>query len=233
MPLSQSTLPKALLLDSGGVLIRPIGNRWNPRADFEPIVLRGNPQITSEQFAAAIEVGDRFMAAAESTPDLDLYHAAMLDHLGIRPSPELLAELVRPVPATVVLEPFDEVIPTLETLRTRGVRMAVVSDAWPNLRQLHADLGIDEFFEAYAISAVLGCRKPDPRMYHHASAALGLPPAECLFVDDDPALVAAALELGYQGRWMRRADVEPCEADPGVEAVTSLSELVELVASRR
>jgi putative hydrolase of the HAD superfamily len=28
--------------------------------------------------------------------------------------------------------------------------MAVVSDAWPNLPELHAALGIDEFFEAYA-----------------------------------------------------------------------------------
>ena len=29
---------------------------------------------------------------------------------------------------------------------------------------------------AYAISAVLGCRKPDPRMYRHAIDALGLVP---------------------------------------------------------
>lgn len=221
-----SPQPKAVLLDSGGVLMRPIDNRWHPRADFEPTVLRTNPHITADQLAAAIAVGDRFMAAAETTPDLDLYHAAMLEHLGIPASAELLAELVRPVPASVVLELFDDVLPALETLRSRGVRMAVVSDAWPNLRELHADLGIDEFFEAYAISAVLGCRKPDPRMYRHASDALGLDPAECLFVDDDPDLVAAALDLGYQGRWMRRSDAEPREAGRAVQAVTSLSELV-------
>jgi beta-phosphoglucomutase-like phosphatase (HAD superfamily) len=82
--------------------------------------------------------------------------------------------------------------------------MAVVSDAWPELPDLHAGLGIHEFFEAYAISAELGCIKPDPRMYHHASAALGLAPGQCLFIDDDPALVTAAIQLGYAGRAMCR-----------------------------
>jgi HAD superfamily hydrolase (TIGR01509 family) len=77
---------------------------------------------------------------------------------------------------------------------------AVVSGAWPGLPDLHAGLGIAAFFEAYAISALLGCRKPDPRMYHHASSALGLSPGQCVFVDDDPELVAAAIALGYQGR---------------------------------
>jgi FMN phosphatase YigB (HAD superfamily) len=228
LPSFKAARLKAVLFDSGGVLMQPIGGRWNPRADFEPAVLRRHPQITTRQFAEAIAVGDRFMAAAESTPDLDGYHTVMLEHLGVIPSVDLLAELVRPVPADVVLELFGEVMQTLETLRSRGVRMAVVSDAWPNLPRLHADLGIDGFFEAYAISAVLGCRKPDPRMYRHASDALGLEPAECLFVDDDPELVAAALKLGYQGRWMQRTGSGPDRAGAAVPAAGSLTELIEL-----
>lgn len=219
---------KAVLFDSGGVLMQPIGGRWNPRADFEATVLRRRPEITAEQFAEAIAVGDRFLNAAASTPGLDGYHTVMLEHLGVVPSADLLAELVRPVPGNVILELFGEVIQVLETLRSRGVRMAVVSDAWPNLPQLHADLGIERFFEVYAISAVLGCNKPDPRMYRHASGALGLKPAECLYVDDAPDLVAAALNLGYQARWMRRAGSDPDQASMPLPAVTSLTELTNL-----
>lgn len=37
-------------------------------------------------------------------------------------------------------------------------------------------------------------------MYRHASETLGMSPGECVFVDDDPELVAAAVELGYVGR---------------------------------
>jgi HAD superfamily hydrolase (TIGR01509 family) len=219
-------VPKALLFDSGGVLMRPIGGRWNPRADFEATVLAHAPHVTDEDLAEAVREGDRFMAAATSTPDLDDYHRAMLAHIGVEASAELLAALVREVPPATVLETFPEVIPTLTHLRSRGVPMAVVSDAWPNLPDLHAALGIGDFFAAYAISAVLGCHKPDPRMYHHASQALGLAPADCLFVDDSPELAVAAIELGYHGCAMLRDG----EAAPdGVPVIRSLADVLDLV----
>ena len=65
------------------------------------------------------------------------------------------------------------------------------------------------------ISAVLGCNKPDPRMYRAASDALGLAPDECLFVDDDPELVAAALALDYRG-------LAVCHDVPSVSDLTPL-----------
>ncbi|MFG2658359.1 HAD family hydrolase [Streptomyces sp. NPDC048425] len=101
--------------------------------------------------------------------------------------------------------------------------MAVVSDAWPDL---HATLGIHHFFEAYAISAELGCNKPDPRMYHHASTALGLTSTQCLFIDDDPGLVQAATDLGCAGRVICRdsplSDISP------VPSITTLTERPQL-----
>ncbi|GAA2787979.1 HAD family hydrolase [Kitasatospora aburaviensis] len=228
-PRPPSHEPAAVLLDSGGVLIRPIGGRWNPRADFEQTVLTRRPDITPGRFAAAIATGDRFLDSTPTTPDPDDYHRVLLHALGVEPDPHLLADLRRDVPAPTVLETYPDVAPTLEELRRRGVRIAVVSDAWPNLPRLHEELGIGHFFEAYAISAELGCNKPDPRMYHHAGAALGLAPAQCLFVDDDPRLVAAAIDLGYAGRVLCR---EPDAGDPpptGVPAIASLTDLLDLL----
>lgn len=60
-------------------------------------------------------------------------------------------------------------------------------------------------------------------MYRHASDALGLPPADCLFVDDDPDLVAAAITLGHAGRAVLRT---PARTD--VPAVATLTELLPL-----
>ncbi|WP_205856409.1 HAD family hydrolase [Phytoactinopolyspora endophytica] len=211
-----------MLFDSGGVLMQPIGGRWNPRADFEQVVLSHVPSFSSEQFAPGIAAGQRFLDEADETPDYEQYHRVVLRHLGIEATRELLDELQRPVEPAVILETFPEVKPTLQELRARGVRMAVVSDAWPDLRELHAGLGLHTFFEAYAISAELGCNKPDPRMYQHASEALGLTPAECLFVDDDPGLVAAAIELGYQGRAVCR-DGRPAE---GVASIAAIDEIL-------
>jgi FMN phosphatase YigB (HAD superfamily) len=66
-------------------------------------------------------------------------------------------------------------------------------------------------------------------MYHHASTALDLAPAQCLFVDDDPELVAAAIALGYAGRAVCRdsaaADVASASDVP---SVVSLVELLDL-----
>ncbi|MGW6359594.1 HAD family hydrolase [Streptomyces sp. NPDC055092] len=215
---------RAVLFDSGGVLMQPIGGRWNPRADFEQTVLSYAPSITPEQFAAAIVTGDQFFAASSSTPDYDDYHRVMLRALGVEPTSQLLADLRREIPPATVLETYPEVLGTLEELSRRGVRMAVVSDAWPDLPALHAGLGIGKFFEAYAISAELGCDKPDPRMYHHASTALKLAPAQCLFVDDDPSLVAAAITLGYAGRAVCR---DATTSD--VPSIASLTELLDLL----
>jgi putative hydrolase of the HAD superfamily len=60
-----------------------------------------------------------------------------------------------------------------------------------------------------------------------------LPESTPFFVDDDPGLVAAALELGYQGRWMRREDAaapdDPAAAVPAIASLADLVDLVELV----
>ncbi|AJE40509.1 HAD family hydrolase [Streptomyces nodosus] len=220
---ASATALRAVLFDSGGVLMQPIGGRWNPRADFEETVLAHASSLTPQQFAAAIAAGDHVFSASSSTPEYDDYHRVVLCHLGVDATPELLADLRRDVPPSTFLETYPDVEETLEGLNRRGVRMAVVSDAWPNLPDLHAGLGISHFFEAYAISAVLGCNKPDPCMYHHASTALGLAPAQCLFVDDDPELVAAAIRLGYAGRALCRDS-----AVPGVPSITSLTQLLDL-----
>lgn len=69
---------------------------------------------------------------------------------------------------------------------------------------------------------MLGCKKPDPRMCHQASSALGLSPAQCMFVVDDAELVAAAIDLGYAGRALCRHGNKPSKAVP---SISSLSEL--------
>jgi FMN phosphatase YigB (HAD superfamily) len=126
------------------------------------------------------------MPPPPATPSLAEYHRAILHALGVRrPAPGLLRELEQPGTSPLV-EPFPEVPWVLERLRAAGVRMAVVSDNWPGLERLYRRLGLDTYFQAFVISAVLGCRKPDPRMYRAGSDALGLPPHECVLVDDAP-----------------------------------------------
>ena len=51
------------------------------------------------------------------------------------------------------------------------------------------------------ISHEVGMRKPEPRIFLHAAGLIGLPPEQCVFVDDIEANVNAATECGMTGVW--------------------------------
>src|SRR5437870_5485675 len=75
----------------------------------------------------------------------------------------------------------------LETLRERGLRIGLVSNAFDPADLLHRDLerfGIAERVDVALFSSEVGRRKPDPEIFRRALAALGVEPAETLFVGD-------------------------------------------------
>ncbi len=51
-------------------------------------------------------------------------------------------------------------------------------------------------FDAVVLSCEHGVRKPDPAIYRIALDAIGLPPAECVFVDDIGGNLKPAKALG-------------------------------------
>jgi len=51
-------------------------------------------------------------------------------------------------------------------------------------------------FDGVVISGEVGVRKPEPRIYELGAEAIGLPAAECVFVDDLPGNLKPARELG-------------------------------------
>jgi putative hydrolase of the HAD superfamily len=74
------------------------------------------------------------------------------------------------------------------------LRTALLSNSWGNddyPRHLFPDL-----FDVVVISAEVGMRKPEERIFRHTAALLRLEPQECVFIDDVPANVAAAEAVG-------------------------------------
>jgi HAD superfamily hydrolase (TIGR01509 family) len=217
------------MFDAGGVLTRPIGGRWNPRYDFESIVVSHHPQVREDLFPQAIEAGQHFLNAGTVTANRTDYHRTMLATLGVEhPSKQLLHQLEAPA-AGPVIEPYPDVRRVLNQLQLWDVRMSVVSDNWAGLEATFAGLDIQHYFDGFAISEVLGCRKPDPRMYAEGSRLLGLDPHECLFIDDDPQLVNAAQELGYHGITLDR-DTQRTATD---DVIVSLDDLLPIIEARR
>ncbi len=85
----------------------------------------------------------------------------------------------------------------LRAIRRAGFRTALLSNSWgANDYPRHL---FPELFDVVVISAEAGMRKPEPRIFRHVTALLGLAPAECVFIDDIEANVLAAEAVGMLG----------------------------------
>lgn len=78
--------------------------------------------------------------------------------------------------------------------RGAGVCTGLISNSWGTRRYDRALLA--DLFDGVVISGDVGIRKPTPAIYKLGAQALGLAPAECVFVDDLPFNLKPATELG-------------------------------------
>jgi putative hydrolase of the HAD superfamily len=72
----------------------------------------------------------------------------------------------------------------LAELRRRRVKTAVLSNCSEEVPAAWPACELSGLFDAETFSSVAGLMKPDPEIYLHTARALGVSPAECLFVGD-------------------------------------------------
>ncbi|MEV0978859.1 HAD-IA family hydrolase [Streptomyces sp. NPDC049915] len=92
--------------------------------------------------------------------------------------------------------PYPDAAEVLGALRERGVRIGVVSNIGWDLRPVFRAHDLDRFVDAYVLSYEHGIRKPDPRLFARACAALDVEPAEALMVGDSRHADGGAAALG-------------------------------------
>jgi putative hydrolase of the HAD superfamily len=109
---------------------------------------------------------------------------------------------------------YEDVVPALDGLRERGVRLAVVSNWDSRLSYLLEGLGLADRFEFILTSAEAGVSKPHPDIFLEASRRLGLPvdaivhTGDSLEEDVDGAngVGIRGVLLDRKGRWPERPD---------------------------
>ncbi len=82
-----------------------------------------------------------------------------------------------------VLKPFPEIETVLEELRSRGIKLALLSDfpVYPKLRLL----GLEGYWEAEISTEDVGYLKPNPEPFQAAAAAVNEEPPHCLYVGNN------------------------------------------------
>ena len=206
---------KAVLFDSGDTLLRPIGGAWWPRPVLRRLFQKSAIEVEPERLDTAHHRGMRYLdlhhnlsTEEEEVAQFREFYAIVLGELGIAAEPKTIEELALAEVAELSQEPFPETRGVLEELHGRGLRLGIVSNAWPSLDRIYRALDLRDFFSAFIVSAHLGCAKPDPRIFHAATEAIGVAPGEILFVDDSAENVLAAQSLGMTGAVISRKQAE-------------------------
>ena len=95
----------------------------------------------------------------------------------------------------------DRVLAWADDLRTRGVRIGILSNLpRPLGTRLRATPGFMSHFDHATLSFELGIVKPDRAIYEHAVRGLNVSPGDALFLDDRPENVEGARAAGLQAK---------------------------------
>ena len=116
-------------------------------------------------------------------------------------------------------QPRPQMLEAIRRIRAEGLKAAALTNNWATDEDLDGTRALQPHFDVFVESSVVGLRKPDPRIYHHACDALGVAPPEAVFLDDIGHNLKSARGLGMTTIKV----VEPDAALGELEAVLGLA----------
>ncbi len=217
-----------LLLDVGGVLVRPSFTRVAEALSAQGVRARAQALAAAEN--AVKRQLDRPPTAGMASDEERgwFYFGAILDRVGIARSAATDRALAEVRAWHDRHNAWDELLPgvpeAVACLRRAGVRLAAVSNANGTVSRLLRRIGLAEAFEAVVDSALEGVEKPDPRIFAIALDRLGADPDTTVHVGDMYEIdVVGARRAGLRAVLVDAEDLYP-EADcPRVRSLSALS----------
>jgi len=163
---------RGLLVDFGGVLttnvfhsFRRFGEREGLDPDRVKRLFRDDPEALRD--LRQLERGEL---------SEDDFSRRFGDRLGVEDTTDLVNRLF------AELGPDDAMIEAVRTARSEGVRTGLISNSWGAGRYDRSVF--PDLFDGVVISGEVGLHKPQPEIYELGAERVGLPAAECVFVDD-------------------------------------------------
>jgi putative hydrolase of the HAD superfamily len=126
------------------------------------------------------------------------------------PSRSFFDEVWRRFAQADVWRIYDDVLPALDQLAARGLRLAVISNWDERLRDVLHVLALESRFETIVVSCEVGHAKPHPAIFAETAARLRLPPSRILHIGDNlEADVRGARDAGFAALQILRTAPEP------------------------
>lgn len=171
--------------------------------------------VTKEQFRECYVFAERELAKVRHILPHHNFHDLLLIkmriELGYLAGQGLLnADCIEPLAEKIALYCYraarssvEEARPVLEALYAR-YPMVLVSNFYGNVESVLADFDLRRYFRDIIESAVVGVRKPDPKIFQLGVDALGLKPEEVLVIGDSYKKdIVPAESIGCHVAWIK------------------------------
>lgn len=229
---------KGIFFDLGWTLLYPLSGDWEFTEPAKKLFhWEKYTALPQERVKAARQAATQYVAERHRLDTLEEEYQQMVPYYSI--IAEALPELgvtqqdIETVAAEKVYMPqhthglFEDSIPTLEALKG-SYKLGVISDTWPSILPMLDQFGLPPYFDTLTYSFQVGCFKPDLRIFQDALSKMGLPPEECIFIDDTLKNLEAIATLGVQPVLITaKPDAEKCPEN--MASIDKISGLLELL----
>jgi putative hydrolase of the HAD superfamily len=162
-----------LLVDFGGVLTTNVFQSFKQFAENEGLdrdaikrAFREDPEALG--LLRRLEKGE--LTAQEFEP-------LFAERIGVEDHEGLVGRLFAGV------GPDERMLDAVRRARRAGVKTGLISNSWGE-GLAYDDGMLEELFDAVVISGDVGLHKPEPEIFRLGAERIGVPPEECVFVDD-------------------------------------------------
>jgi putative hydrolase of the HAD superfamily len=172
-----------LLIDWGGVLTSDVFASFSAFSEREGLA----PDAIGRAFREDEECRELMLGLETGAVAQEQFEPRVAALLGVA-APGLIDRLF----AGAKLD--ERMAETVRRIRAGGTRTGLLSNSWGTTRYPRELMA--ELFDAVVISGEVRMRKPSPEIYALGAERVGLPPADCVFVDDLSVNLAPAAALG-------------------------------------
>lgn len=208
--------------------LRALGDPAHVHDDiFQPFLMAAWKRTRGEWTPEYVREGWRLLLERHATADPAAADAAFEEYEATWPG---------------LMRLFGESLAVLDAVRARYPLVLVTNGNAAQQRMKIAAHDLERWFRHIVVSEEVGLLKPDPAIFAHAIAPLGVPPEAALHIGDTRAQdIAGARAAGWQSAWVNRGGAHasnghladeraPDAHEPDVEPDVEIASLDDLVA---
>ena len=166
-------MSRGLLVDFGGVLTTNVFESFRSFCEAEGL----EPNTVKEMFRSRGEGLALLRQLERGELTVEEFEPKFAAVLGIGDRSDGMVERL-----FAGVGPDERMVDAVRAVRTAGIPTGLISNSWG--QTTYDQQLIDELFDAAVISGDVGLHKPEAEIFHLGAEKIGVPPGECVFVDD-------------------------------------------------